>query len=175
MTMSMTNASDTAALSRRAFISSTGALVVALAAADWPDVALAHDEPGPLASLPPNQLDSYIAIDKDGAISAYYGKIDGGQGLGTSIAQMVAEELDVPLERVQLVMGDTARTVNMGGASAATGVSRAGMNLRRMAAHARKLMIDKAADKLGVPAERLAVKVGVIHDRADSTKRHELR
>jgi nicotinate dehydrogenase subunit B len=159
------------ALSRRAFISSSGALVVALAAADWPGTALAHDEPSPLASLPPNQLDSYIAIDKDGAVTVYYGKIDGGQGLGTSIAQMVAEELDVPLDRVQLIMSDTARTVNMGGASAATGVSRAGMNLRRMAAHARKLMIDKAADRLGVPTERLTVKVGVIHDRADTTKR----
>jgi nicotinate dehydrogenase subunit B len=161
----------TVALDRRAFISSSGALVVALASASWPEVATAHGEPAPLPSLPPNQLDSYIAIDKDGAITAYYGKIDGGQGLGTSIAQMIAEELDVPLDRVQLVMGDTWRTVNMGGASAATGVSRAGMNLRRMAAQARKLMIDKAAEKLGVPADRLAVNVGVIHDRADTGKR----
>jgi nicotinate dehydrogenase subunit B len=87
-------------------------------------------------SLQPDRLDSYIAIGTDGTISAYYGKIDGGQGLGTSIAQMVAEELDVPLERVQLVMGDSGRTVNMGGASAATGISRAGMNLREMAAEA---------------------------------------
>ena len=44
-------------------------------------------------SLKPDQLDSYIAIDTDGTITAYYGKIDGGQGLGTSIAQMVAEEI----------------------------------------------------------------------------------
>ena len=158
-------------LSRRAFISSTGALVVALAAVDWPDAAVAHDEPPPSASLPPDRLDSYIAIDKDGAITAYYGKIDGGQGLGTSIPQMVAEELDVALDRVQLVMGDTGRTVNMGGASAATGVSRAGMNLRRMAAEARRLMIQAAAEKLGVAAERLTVQDGVIQDSAAADKR----
>jgi CO/xanthine dehydrogenase Mo-binding subunit len=159
----------TTELSRRAFITSTGALVIALAAADWADAA-----PGEVAakrSLKPDQLDSYIAIEKDGTITAYYGKIDGGQGLGTSIPQMIAEEFDVPVERVQLVMGDTGRTVNMGGASAATGVSRAGMNLRKMAAEARRLMIDSAAGKLGVPAERLTVTDGVIHDTADATKR----
>jgi nicotinate dehydrogenase subunit B len=84
---------------------------------------------------------------------------------------MVAEELDVPLERVQLVMGDSGRTVNMGGASAATGISRAGMNLREMAAEARRLMIDMAATSLGVAAERLTVSEGVIHDKADANRR----
>jgi CO/xanthine dehydrogenase Mo-binding subunit len=161
----------TIALSRRAFISSTGTLVVALASADWADAAAAaFDAPAATRPLKPDQLDSYIAIEKDGAITAYYGKIDGGQGLGTSISQMVAEELDVPLDRVQLVIGDTGRTVNMGGASAATGVSRAGMNLRRMAAQARKLMIGKAAEKLGVPAEWLTVSDGVIRDSIDAAK-----
>jgi nicotinate dehydrogenase subunit B len=158
------------ALSRRAFISSTGALVVALAAADSRSDALAHDEPAAAAALPPERLDSYIAIDKDGLVTAYYGKIDGGQGLGTSIAQMVAEELDVPLDRVALVIGDTGRTVNMGGASAATGVSRAGMNLRRMAAQARKLLLEKAAERLGVPADRLTVKDGTIRLADDAEK-----
>jgi nicotinate dehydrogenase subunit B len=159
----------TIAFDRRAFISSTGALVVALASADW-SPALAHGEPPPRASLPPDQLDSYISIDKDGAITAYYGKIDGGQGLITAIPQMVAEELDVPLDRVHLVIGDTFRTVNMGGASAATGISRAGMNLRRVAAQARKLMVERAAENLGIVAERLSVTAGVIHDRTDTAK-----
>jgi len=157
----------TSELSRRAFISSTGAFVVALATADW--AAAATGEAG--RSLKPDRLDSYIAIEKDGTITAYYGKIDGGQGLGTSISQMVAEELDVPLERVHLVMGDTGRTVNMGGASAATGVSRAGMNLREMAAESRRLMIGMAAKTLGVAAERLTVDDGVVHDAADAKRR----
>jgi nicotinate dehydrogenase subunit B len=156
-------------LSRRAFISSTGALIVTLATSDW--TAAATSEGAAKPSLKPDQLDSYIAIEKDGTITAYYGKIDGGQGLGTSVAQMVAEEFDVPLERVHVVMGDTARTVNMGGASAATGVSRAGMNLRNMAAEARRLMIDMAAKTLGVPIERLTVSDGIIHDTTDANKR----
>ncbi len=159
----------TSELTRRAFISATGALIVTLAAhAERTEAAT--DGAAAAPSLKPDQLDAYIAIEKDGTITAYYGKIDGGQGLGTSIAQMVAEEIDVPLERVHLVMGDTARTVNMGGASAATGVSRAGMNLRRMAADARRHMLDAAAKALGVPVERLAVTDGVIHDTADAAK-----
>jgi len=159
----------TSELSRRAFISSAGALVVTLAAADYAGAAAGDAAARP--SLKPDRLDSYIAIGKDGTITAYYGKIDGGQGLGTAIAQMVAEEFDVPLDRVDIVMGDTSRTVNMGGASAATGISRAGMNLRAMAAEARRLMIDMAAKKLGVPAERLTVTDGVIHDAADASRR----
>jgi nicotinate dehydrogenase subunit B len=158
----------TSELSRRAFISSAGALVVTLATADYADAAAGDAAARP--SLKPDRLDSYIAIGKDGTITAYYGKIDGGQGLGTAIAQMVAEELDVPLERVDIVMGDTGRTVNMGGASAATGISRAGMNLRAMAAEARRLMIDMAAQKLDVDAGRLTVTDGVIHDAADLSR-----
>jgi len=156
-------------LSRRAFISSTGALIVTLATADWATAATGTASASP--SLPPDRLDSYISIAPDGVITAYYGKIDGGQGLGTSIAQMVAEELDVPLDRVDLVMGDTGRTVNMGGASAATGVSRAGMNLREMAAEARRLMIDMAAARLGVPPERLVVIDGEIQDTEIPSRR----
>jgi nicotinate dehydrogenase subunit B len=60
-----------------------------------------------------DQLDSYITIDADGTVVAYCGKIDGGQGLGTAIAQMVAEEIEVACERVRVVMGDSA--LDMGG------------------------------------------------------------
>jgi nicotinate dehydrogenase subunit B len=164
----MTTKLRSSELSRRAFISGTGALVITLATVDRGDAATGDAPAQP--SLQPDRLDSYVAIETDGSITAYYGKIDGGQGLGTSIAQMVAEELDVPLERVHLVMGDTGRTVNMGGASAATGVSRAGMNLRKMAAEARRLMIDMAAKRLGVAVEHLTVEDGVIHDTADANR-----
>jgi nicotinate dehydrogenase subunit B len=165
----MTTKLRSSELSRRAFISGTGALVITLATVDRGDAATGDAPAQP--SLQPDRLDSYVAIETDGSITAYYGKIDGGQGLGTSIAQMVAEELDVPLESVHLVMGDTGRTVNMGGASAATGVSRAGMNLRKMAAEARRLMIDMAAKRLGVAVEHLTVEDGVIHDTADANRR----
>src|SRR5712691_7062219 len=110
---------DAPALSRRAFLSSTGALVVMLATNDWADAATTASATKP--PLKPDLLDSYIAIERDGTVTVLFGKIDGGQGLETAMGQMVAEEIEVPFERVHVVMGDTARTINMGGASGATG------------------------------------------------------
>jgi nicotinate dehydrogenase subunit B len=158
-----------AELSRRAFLSSTGALVVTLAMPDFADAAA-----NGTATRPPvtgDQLASYITIDADGTVVAYYGKIDGGQGLGTSIAQMVAEEIDVAFERVRVVMGDSALTLDMGGASAAVGVSHGGQMLRRTAAEARALLVEMASKSLGVPAGELTVTDGVVHAVADPKKR----
>jgi nicotinate dehydrogenase subunit B len=158
------------AIDRRAFLTSTGALLVTLAApSGWTDAAA-----NGAVTRPPmkgDQLDSYITIDADGTVVAYYGKIDGGQGLGTAIAQMVAEEIDVPYESVRVVMGDSALTMDMGGASAAVGISHGGMMLRRTAAEARRLLIDMASQKLGIPATELTVTDGVVHSKADPGKR----
>jgi CO/xanthine dehydrogenase Mo-binding subunit len=157
-------------LSRRAFLASTGALVVTLAAAAEPAQAALNGA----ATRPPlkgDQLSSYISIEADGTVVAYYGKIDGGQGLGTSIAQMVAEEIDVPFERVRIVMGDSGHTLDMGGASAAIGVSHGGMVLRRTAAQARHLLIEMAANALALPAEHLTVTDGVVHAADDPSKK----
>ena len=160
-------------LDRRAFLAASGALVVTLAtSAELAPPAQAA--PAGVATRPPltgDQLSSYLSIEPDGTVLAYYGKIDGGQGLGTSIAQMVAEEIDVPFEQVRVVMGDNGRTLDMGGASAAIGVSHGGMVLRRTAALARHLLIARAADALGLPAEALTVTDGVVHAAADPTRR----
>src|SRR6185436_17436373 len=102
---------------------------------------------------------------------AYYGKIDGGQGLGTSIAQMVGEEIDVAFERVRVVMGDSALTLDMGGASAAIGVSHGGTMLRRTAAETRRVLVEMASGKLGIPVDQLTVTDGVVHGVTDSAKR----
>src|SRR5262249_32046877 len=113
----MTGATDSLPLNRRAFLSAAGALVVTLAA--LPEGADAATEtPSPNIPLTADRLDSYISIAADGSVMARYGKIDGGQGLETAIAQMVAEELDVALDRVHVLMGDSATTLDMGGASA---------------------------------------------------------
>jgi len=152
-------------LTRRAFMLATGALIVTAEISEPAEAATA----GTAAKLPlmPDQLDSYLAIEPDGAVTVFYGRIDGGQGLETSIAQMVAEELDVPFERVRMVMSDTARTINMGGASGALGISRSGMHLRSCAAEARRLLLLAAEKPLGVPAARLTVTDGVVRAVAD--------
>jgi CO/xanthine dehydrogenase Mo-binding subunit len=166
----MSNTIDaTLPLNRRAFLTAGGALVVSLAA----PMELAQATPNGAATRPPltgDRLSSYISIDPDGTVIAYYGKIDGGQGLGTSIAQMVAEEIDVPFEKVRVVMGDSGTTLDMGGASAAIGVSHGGMVLRRTAAQARHLMIELASAALGMPPDQLTVTDGVVHAIADAQR-----
>jgi nicotinate dehydrogenase subunit B len=157
--------------SRRALLKSGGALVVSIGA-PMP-LARAAEEArfaGAQPPLTPDQLSSYIAVNADGTVSAFYGKIDGGQGLHVAIAQMVAEELDVPFKAVKIVMGDTASSVNQGGASGATGVQNGGKQLRAAAAEARRVLVELAAEKLGVPAERLSVDGGVVHTGTEMAK-----
>ena len=156
-------------LTRRAFLAASGALIVTLTCPiDEEDAAAGGANKPPLT---PDQLDSYLAVEPDGTIVVFYGRIDGGQGIETSIAQMVAEELDVPFARVRMVISDTARTVNMGGASGALGISRSGMHLRSCAAEARRLLLAMAEKPLGVPSGRLAVSDGLIHGIDDPAKK----
>jgi len=163
-------ANEIDALSRRAFLSATGALVVALAApAELADAATNGVAARP--ALTPDKLSSYISIDADGTVVAYYGKIDGGQGLETAVAQLVAEEIDVPWERVRVVMGDTALTVNMGGATAGNGLRQGGAIMRQTAAEARRLLIEMAGKALDILPANLTVTDGVVHSLADPSKR----
>ena len=162
------------ALSRRAFLTASGALVIALAtSAELAEAAAAAATNG-LAARPPmssGALSSYISVDRDGTVVAYYGKIDGGQGLETSVAQLVAEEIDVPWERVRVVMGDSALTIDMGGATAGNGMRQAGPIMRQTAAEARRLLIEMGGKVLNVPAADLTVTDGVVHSVADPSKR----
>src|SRR5437763_15538431 len=108
--------------SRRAVLKAGGALVVSFGAPLPLRLARARDAArlaGGQPPLTPDQLSSYIAVNADGTISAFYGKIDGGQGLHVAIAQMVADELDVPFKAFKVVMGATGTSVNQGGASGA--------------------------------------------------------
>jgi nicotinate dehydrogenase subunit B len=156
--------------SRRALLKTGGALVVSIGAPMPFGAARAAEEArlvGAQPPLTPDQLSSYIAVNADGTISAFSGKTDLGQGLEVAIAQMVAEELDVPFKSVKVVTGDTASSVNQGGASSASGIQEGGKQLRAAAAEARRVLVELAADRLGVPAERLSVNGGVVHTGAE--------
>ncbi|MEN9704205.1 MAG: Nicotinate dehydrogenase subunit [Pseudomonadota bacterium] len=148
------------ALSRRQFLVAGGALVVGIAMPGAPPVAAA----APTLPVPnPSQLDAWLAVLPDGSVQAFFGKMDMGHGIEVAIAQIVAEELDVDIDRVTVVMGDTARTPNQGGASGSTGISNGARPLRNAAAEARRLLVEAAARELGVQPSRLAVSQGVVH------------
>jgi nicotinate dehydrogenase subunit B len=153
-------------LSRREFLLSSGALVVSTGIG-IPRVfaqigAPAHGATPPPQFPSPEQLDSWIAILPDGTAEAFFGKMDMGQGLEVAIAQIVAEELDVSVEHVTIRMGDTAITCNQGGASGSTGVSLGARPLRNAAAEARRILLERAAVSLKVPAEKLSVTNGIV-------------
>jgi CO/xanthine dehydrogenase Mo-binding subunit len=139
-------------------LKSSGALVVSLSV---PTESLAQSAAGKPA-LVPTELDSWIAVLPDGRVNAFFGKMDMGQGLDVAVAQVVAEELDVGFDKVEVVMGDTATSCNQGGASGSTGVSNGVRLLRSAAAEARRVLVEGAAEKLGVPASQLKVENGIV-------------
>jgi len=171
----MTRMEKAANFSRRAVLKAGGALVVSIGAPVSPDFAYADEALSMSATmrpaLTPDQLSSYIAVNADGGVSAFFGKMDMGHGISVAIAQMVAEELDVPFDTVKVVMGDTATSVNQGGASGSTGIQEGGRQLRAAAAEARRVLVELAADKLGVSADQLTVADGVVHAAGDVAKK----
>ena len=156
-------------LDRRTLFKSTGALVISFALPG----GFAAAEPGAVVKPPlaPDQLDSWLAVKADGYVVAYFGKMDMGQGVDVAIAQIVAEELDVPFERVSVVMGDTAWTVNQGGASGSTGIQKGGIPLRNAAAEARRALVELASQRLDFLADRLEVTDGVVAVTGDAARK----
>jgi CO/xanthine dehydrogenase Mo-binding subunit len=127
-------------ITRRDFLKTTGSLVVSISIPGSVATALSQSISssatlGGKPPLMPDQLDSWIAILPDGSVTAFFGKMDMGQGVDVAIAQMVAEELDVAFDKVSVLMGDTATSCNQGGASGSTGIQLGGMTLRNAAAH----------------------------------------
>jgi nicotinate dehydrogenase subunit B len=170
----MTRMENSAAFSRRALLKTGGALVVSIGMPMSLDTLLAVSEAnaqGAKPPLTPDQLSSYIAVNADGTIAAYFGKMDMGHGLFVAIGQIVAEELDVPFKAVKVFMGDTATSVNQGGASGSTGIQLGGKQMRVAAAEARRVLVDMAAEKLALPAGDLTVVDGIVQSKADPAKK----
>ncbi len=168
----MTKHVGSTALSRRRLLQASGALIVSAVGSRGPistafaqnaDAIAGFSKQKP--ALHASHLDSWIAVAKDGRITAFYGKTDGGQGIEVAVAQIVAEELDVPFERVDVIMGDTALSINQGGASNSSGVRAGAKQLRYAAAEARRILVEAAAQKLGVHAEHLTVENGVVKSK----------
>jgi len=164
------NARIDPSLSRREFLKASGALVVSAAGSAFIGETLAQTAGGK-PPLVPSELDSWVAITPDGRVTAFFGKMDMGQSLDIAIAQIVADELDVDVAKVDVVMGDTALTCNQGGASGSTGIQTGARPLRSAAAEARRLLVQSASQKLGLPAEQLRVDDGVVGAVSDPAKK----
>src|SRR6266849_1060215 len=167
------NARIDLSLSRREFLKASGAIIVSAAGPAFGE-ALAQAAAAPAGAKPPlvpTELDSWVAILPDGRVTAFFGKMDMGQSLDIAIAQIVADELDVAVDKVDVVMGDTALTCNQGGASGSTGIQTGARPLRSAAAEARRLLVQSASQKLGLPVEQLRVDDGVVSAVSDPAKK----
>ncbi len=152
---------------RREFLVGTGTLVVSFSLAP----AARAQTAGRAKPVALDQVDSFLAIHKDGTVTMYTGKVDLGTGIRIALPQMVAEELDVALDQVKLVEGDTAVTPDQGPTWGSLSVQVAGVQLRQAAATARKALTEMAVQRLGMPSADLAVKDGVIFVRAEPQRR----
>jgi CO/xanthine dehydrogenase Mo-binding subunit len=138
---------------RRRFLQAGGALVVGFtlplpAFAQRPavaDAALGR-------TLDVNTVDGFLAVNADGTVTIYSGKVDLGQGLRIAIPQMAAEELGIDVARIVMVEGDTALTPDQGPTAGSSGIMRGGIQIRQAAATAREALIVMAAKRANLPA-----------------------
>ncbi|HSC94658.1 MAG TPA: molybdopterin cofactor-binding domain-containing protein [Burkholderiales bacterium] len=112
------------------------------------------------------RLDRWLRVNRDGTVTVFPGKVEIGQGILTALAQIVAEELDVALERIRLAPTDTTYSPDEGMTSGSQSITDGGTALRYASAEARDLLLQRAAAKLGVSLERLSVTDGVVTARS---------
>src|SRR5579859_733144 len=160
-------------LSRRNLLKSAGMLVVGFAGFARREAIGQTSVPsvGPYPEVDFHQLDSWIVIHDDGSATFSVGKTDCGQGTGTSFRQLMADELDVAYEKTTCIMGSTDVTVDQGGSGGSTAMERDSWPMRRVAAEARRVLLEMGSTKLGVPVDQLAVREGVITVKSDPAKR----
>src|SRR5713101_9543779 len=119
----------------------------------------------PAASGAKGSFETFVKITADGSVTAFNGHVDLGTGIRTAVGQIVAEELDVSLARVVVVLGDTSRVPNQGATIASETIQITAVPLRKAAAQARQFLIARAAERLELSADDLAIEDGLIRGR----------
>ena len=156
-------------IKRRSFIKALGGGIV-LFFAPWNSMDLLA-LPAPQRRSLTKDYNAFLHIATDGTVSCYTGKIEMGQGIITSLAQMMAEELNVPIAKVRMVMGDTDLCPYDAGTWGSLTTRAFGPAMRAAAAEARTVMVQMASEKLGVAADRLEVADGVIMESGNPSVR----
>ncbi|MGD8385122.1 MAG: molybdopterin-dependent oxidoreductase, partial [Lysobacterales bacterium] len=151
--------------SRRSFLKRVGGGVVVLFTT-VPRLSLAAEE---VTKQVETDFNAYLRIGEDGRVTCFTGKIEMGQGVMTSLPQMLAEELDVAVDMIDMVMGDTDRCPFDEGTWGSLTTRVFGPELRAAGARARAVLIELASEHLQAPAKRLAVKDGVVFDTSDKS------
>jgi nicotinate dehydrogenase subunit B len=155
--------------SRRDFLAIGGGLLIGFSFADpdaSPQLMAAPSAPNPS----PARLDAWLRIGTDNHVRVFTGKVDIGMGVETALMQIVADELDIPVNSIEMVMGDTAATPDQGGVGGSTSISSGAKPLRNAAAAARMVLLQSASKLLGAPVAQLEVRNGVVHVKGSALR-----
>ena len=147
-------------MDRRDFIKTSGMLIASVSAI--PLDVFTFQATGPYPDPDFRQLDSWIVIRPDNSATFFVGKTDLGQGTGTAFRQIMADELDIAFENTTCVMGSTDVTIDQGGSGGSDALQTDGYPMRRVAAEARRVLLEMASEHFGVPVSSLAVSDGVV-------------
>lgn len=158
-------------ITRRQFLKTTGALVVSFNLMPSTKKAYAQFAMLPSGDIDPTSLDSWLAITPDGYVTFYTSKVEIGTGTITALAQFVAEELEVPFNKIKMDSGDTSRTIEQGSTVGSRSIERAGPQIRQAAAAARHELLKLASARLGAPVEKLTVVDGVVSIVGNAAKK----
>jgi isoquinoline 1-oxidoreductase len=152
-------------LHRRDFIRLLGGGIIVLFNADLSDLLAQETRTRGY----PTDFNAYLRIAGDGRVTIYSGKIEMGQGVVTSLAQMAADELAVPLDSIDMVMGDTALCPFDMGTYGSMSTRFFGPALRAAAAEAKGVLVTLASEHLKKPLDALRVEDGVVFLASDRT------
>ncbi len=163
---------------RRGFLKSAGLLAVSVgvfgaAAIEGVEAQSSGPAGAPGRYRDPDfhQIDSWIVIHENNTATFYVGKTDPGQGTGTCFRQLMSDELDIAFEKTTCIMGSTDITVDQVGSGGSTAIERDSWPMRRVAAEARRVLLEMGSEHLGAPVDQLAVSDAVITVKADPSKR----
>ncbi|HET9130536.1 MAG TPA: molybdopterin cofactor-binding domain-containing protein, partial [Terriglobia bacterium] len=170
-------------IQRRDFLKQSGMLIVGFSAAGSAALSAARQagqaaplaQAGQAAGLYPDpdfrKLDSWIVIHENNTATFYVGKTDCGQGTGTAFRQMMADELDIAYDKTTCVMGTTDITVDQGGSGGSDAIQTDGLPMRRVAAEARRVLLEMASARFNTPVDQLAVSAAVITVKSNPAQR----
>ena len=158
-------------LTRRQFLKGTGALIISFNILPPAGKVFAQFAKLSSGDIDPTSLDSWLAITPDGLVTFYTSKVELGTGTITALAQLVAEELDVPFASIKMVQGDTSASIEQGSTVGSRTIERAGPQIRQAAAAARQELLKLAAARLDAPIDRLSVIDGVVSVAGDASKK----
>jgi len=171
LALDFSDLSDSLPADRREFLKMLGGGVFVFIALGDAEALAQEKRRGGFGQRLPSDVNAFLRIGEDGRVSCFTGKIEMGQGVITSLAQMLADELNVSLDSVEMVMGDTERCPWDMGTFGSMTTRFFGPPLRAAAAEARAVLMELAAERLQAPVGQLRAEEGVIFPKGQKEKR----